>query len=84
VRLVARDGRVAIDATGAAPGRGTYLCGAACAAPALRRGALARRLRRAVRVPEDFETRLREVTAWREAGEEVRVNGEANGVGHRA
>jgi predicted RNA-binding protein YlxR (DUF448 family) len=47
VRIVrAADGRVAVDATGKAAGRGAYLCTrSACWAMAFQRGALARALR---------------------------------------
>ncbi len=59
MRLVDRDGVVAVDAAGSAPGRGTYLCGVGCLPAARRRGAFARRLRAPVRVPEDLEGDVR-------------------------
>ncbi|MFN2643344.1 MAG: YlxR family protein [Actinomycetota bacterium] len=44
LRIVRRpDGSVSVDATGSAPGRGAYVCGAACAR--LARGRFARALR---------------------------------------
>ncbi len=47
VRLVRRaDGMVGVDRTGAAPGRGAYVCPAPpCAEEALKRGRLARALK---------------------------------------
>ena len=70
MRLVARAGTLVVDAGGAAPGRGTYLCGAGCAGQARRRGAFARRLRQAVRVPDDLEIEIGEAAGPR-AAEEV-------------
>ena len=66
VRLVADDDSVALDATGARPGRGVYLCpDAACAAAARRKRTLPRRLRAPVRVPDDLERRLAEAAGGR-------------------
>jgi predicted RNA-binding protein YlxR (DUF448 family) len=51
-RLVAGEDRaVAVDPSGARPGRGAYVCDAACHAEAVRRGAYGRALRRRVTVP---------------------------------
>jgi predicted RNA-binding protein YlxR (DUF448 family) len=60
---VAHEATLVVDPGSAAPGRGTYLCGAGCAGQARRRGAFARRLRQAVRVPDDLEKRLEELPA---------------------
>jgi predicted RNA-binding protein YlxR (DUF448 family) len=51
-----RDGaaRVVADPEARLPGRGAYVCNAACAAGALRRRALPRAFRRAVRTAPDF------------------------------
>ncbi|HEV2819580.1 MAG TPA: YlxR family protein [Solirubrobacteraceae bacterium] len=52
-RLVAGEGGViAVDAAGTRPGRGAYVCDAACHAEATRRGAYGRALRRRVTVPD--------------------------------
>lgn len=51
-RLVAgEDGVVMIDSAGTRPGRGAYVCDAACHVEAMRRGAYGRALRRRVTVP---------------------------------
>jgi predicted RNA-binding protein YlxR (DUF448 family) len=52
-RLVAGEDRaVALDPAGTRPGRGAYVCDAACHAEAVRRGAYGRALRRRVSVPD--------------------------------
>ncbi len=45
VRLVARDGRVEVDAAKRAPGRGAYVCDGACAQKAAHRRAFGRALK---------------------------------------
>ena len=62
-RIVATaEGRVTVDATGKAPGRGAYLCpNAACAGQALKPGILSR----ALRVTLDRAS-LAELRAWAE------------------
>jgi predicted RNA-binding protein YlxR (DUF448 family) len=58
VRLAAtREGAVQIGRT--VPGRGAWLCSAACIAPAFDRGALARALRRKLTNPEAEALRAR-------------------------
>jgi uncharacterized protein len=60
VRLVVRSGRIDVDRERRAGGRGAYLCpDPACARRAVRRGALARRLRQPVAGLESLEERLR-------------------------
>jgi predicted RNA-binding protein YlxR (DUF448 family) len=51
-RLVAEDGVLAFDPAATRPGRGAYVCDAACHAEAVRRGAYGRALRRRVTVPD--------------------------------
>jgi len=46
--------RIVADLEARLPGRGAYVCNAACAASALRRRALPRAFRRAVRTAPDF------------------------------
>jgi predicted RNA-binding protein YlxR (DUF448 family) len=70
VRLVAIDGRLAVDREGSRPGRGMYLCPmAACTRAARRRDAFAWRLRQRVAVPaaleEEFEVE-RLAAAWKD------------------
>jgi predicted RNA-binding protein YlxR (DUF448 family) len=53
LRRLALDGdSVVLDAAGTRPGRGAYVCGAACARRALTRRSLPRAFRRAVSVDE--------------------------------
>jgi uncharacterized protein len=60
VRLVVCGGRVEIDRERRSGGRGAYLCpDPACARRAVRRGALARRLRQPVSGLASLEERLR-------------------------
>jgi len=47
-------GRAARDPSATLPGRGAYVCDAACAAVAARRGAFARALRTRVEISADF------------------------------
>ena len=49
-----RDDRVVVDPTAALPGRGAYVCDAACARAAVERRAFARAFRRAVSVGDDL------------------------------
>ena len=58
VRLVAREGRAVVDAEATAPGRGAYVCGAACARRAIERRAFARAFRRAVAADEALVAQL--------------------------
>jgi predicted RNA-binding protein YlxR (DUF448 family) len=52
---VALAGGVAVaDPSAALPGRGAYVCDAACARQALQRRALGRAFRRSVTVPDNF------------------------------
>jgi predicted RNA-binding protein YlxR (DUF448 family) len=51
---VVRDDRVVVDPTAALPGRGAYVCNAACARTAVERRAFARAFRRAVSVGDDL------------------------------
>jgi uncharacterized protein len=53
-RVAVAGDRVVADPSASLPGRGAYLCNAACADTALRRRAFARAFRRAVAVNEDF------------------------------
>lgn len=53
-RLAVRDGRVVADPAGSLPGRGAYVCDAACARTAIERRALPRAFRRAVSVDHDL------------------------------
>jgi predicted RNA-binding protein YlxR (DUF448 family) len=53
-RLALEAGRVVPDPAARRAGRGAYVCNAACAGEAVRRGALARAFRRAVTVPDDL------------------------------
>jgi predicted RNA-binding protein YlxR (DUF448 family) len=55
-RLAVRDDRVVADpgGGGSLPGRGAYVCGAACAQTAIERRALPRAFRRAVSVDHDL------------------------------
>ncbi len=53
-RLAVRDDRVVADPDGSLPGRGAYVCGAACAQTAIERRALPRVFRRAVSVDHDL------------------------------
>jgi predicted RNA-binding protein YlxR (DUF448 family) len=53
-RLAVRDDRVVADPTGGLPGRGAYVCDAACARAAIDRRALNRAFRRAVSVDHDL------------------------------
>jgi predicted RNA-binding protein YlxR (DUF448 family) len=46
--------RVVADPGGSLPGRGAYVCGAACARSAIERRAFARAFRRAVSVGDDL------------------------------
>jgi predicted RNA-binding protein YlxR (DUF448 family) len=46
--------RVVADPARTRPGRGAYVCNAACAEQALQRRSLPRAFRRAVHTPEDF------------------------------
>jgi predicted RNA-binding protein YlxR (DUF448 family) len=63
-RLVAGEGRaLAVDPSGARPGRGAYVCDAACHAEAVRRGAYGRALRRRVTVPDGLVGDTGDVTA---------------------
>ncbi len=63
-RLVAGEGAVvAVDPAGTRPGRGAYVCDAACHAEAVRRGAYGRALRRRVTVPDGLVPDTGEVTA---------------------
>jgi predicted RNA-binding protein YlxR (DUF448 family) len=55
LRRVGLAGDVAVaDPSAALPGRGAYVCDAACARQALQRRALGRAFRRAVTVPDNF------------------------------
>ncbi|MGI5865518.1 MAG: YlxR family protein [Myxococcales bacterium] len=62
VRLVVREGQVALDAPRRQPGRGAYVCGASCARKALSRKAFARAFRgpatARASLPEQVEQRL--------------------------
>jgi predicted RNA-binding protein YlxR (DUF448 family) len=59
VRLTVREGALVIDAERRLGGRGAYLCPqASCATAARKRGALPRRLRTPVEVPDDLEQRV--------------------------
>jgi uncharacterized protein len=51
-RVAVVDGRVVADPTAILPGRGAYVCGAACAREAIARRAFAHAFRRAVSVDE--------------------------------
>jgi predicted RNA-binding protein YlxR (DUF448 family) len=51
VRFGARDGELAIDASGRLPGRGAYVCGEDCYETARKRNAFNRALKSAVQVP---------------------------------
>jgi uncharacterized protein len=53
-RLAVRGDRVVADPCGALPGRGAYVCDAACARAAIQRRAFARAFRRAVSVGDDL------------------------------
>ena len=53
-RLAVRDDRVVADPGGSLPGRGAYVCDAACAQTAIERRACARAFRRAVSVDHDL------------------------------
>jgi predicted RNA-binding protein YlxR (DUF448 family) len=53
-RLAVRDGRVVVDPEAILPGRGAYVCDAACARTALDRRAFGRAFRRAVSVGDDL------------------------------
>jgi predicted RNA-binding protein YlxR (DUF448 family) len=53
-RLAVRGDRVVADPGGALPGRGAYVCDAACAQTAIERRALPRAFRRAVSVDHDL------------------------------
>jgi len=53
-RLAVRDDRVVADPAGSLPGRGAYVCDAACAQTAIERRALRRAFRRAVSVDHDL------------------------------
>jgi|RifCSP16_2_1023846.scaffolds.fasta_scaffold391453_1 hypothetical protein len=57
VRLVVREGK-AVLAPGAEPGRGAYLCGAACLRRALDRTAFPRAFRRPVAADEALAAQL--------------------------
>jgi predicted RNA-binding protein YlxR (DUF448 family) len=54
VRLVLDGDRVVADPGRSRPGRGAYVCNAACAAQAVNSRSLPRAFRRAVHTPEDF------------------------------
>ncbi len=63
-RLVAgEDGVVVVDSAGARPGRGAYVCDAACHGEAVRRGAYVRALRRRVTVPDRLVPGTGDMTA---------------------
>jgi uncharacterized protein len=53
-RLVVRDDHVVADPDATLPGRGAYVCDAACARAAVERRAFARAFRRAVSVGDDL------------------------------
>jgi predicted RNA-binding protein YlxR (DUF448 family) len=63
-RLVAgEDAVVVVDHAGTRPGRGAYVCDAACHAEAVRRGAYGRALRRRVIVPDRLVPGTGDMTA---------------------
>jgi predicted RNA-binding protein YlxR (DUF448 family) len=53
-RLAVRDGHVVADPDARLPGRGAYVCNAACARAAVERRDLGRAFRRAVSVGDDL------------------------------
>jgi uncharacterized protein len=54
LRMAVLDDRVVVDPGGLLPGRGAYVCDAACAQTAVERRAFARAFRRAVSVDHDL------------------------------
>ncbi len=54
LRIALSGDQVVVDPTATLPGRGAYVCDAACAERAVRRRALPRALRRTVETPPDF------------------------------
>ncbi len=63
-RLVAGEDRaVAVDPSGARPGRGAYVCDGACHGEGVRSGAYGRALRRRVTVPDGLVGDTGDVTA---------------------
>ena len=58
-RIVLAGDRVVADSAGTGTGRGAYLCGPGCVAPALRRRALGRAFKRAVLNPDDLVESIR-------------------------
>ncbi|PTL54908.1 DUF448 domain-containing protein [Paraconexibacter algicola] len=54
VRLAAHEGHVVPDPARALPGRGAYVCGAACLEQAVKRRALPRAFRQKVAIPVDL------------------------------
>jgi predicted RNA-binding protein YlxR (DUF448 family) len=54
LRVAVSGGRVVADPAASLPGRGAYVCGAACARAAIERHAFARAFRRTVSVSDDL------------------------------
>jgi predicted RNA-binding protein YlxR (DUF448 family) len=59
LRLVAAERRVVLDLAATMPGRGAYVCGAACAERAIQRRAVSRALRGTAEISEDFVESIR-------------------------